>query len=436
MANHNTSKPRFQRLPKKDRDEVTRLHELIRQNSDLSLHGDLKSYLQVRTEFLETVFACPPRDPPVSREMRLTSDLLSAFHYAEMHSFGDGMIQRLVDNDPALQAAGFSLASRFSLLHWRDRHYVYGILKGLAAKDDFAVLRSVKRLPRLAPTGHTSTVLLCEALCMVLRRDKDAFHALGEKLQSRNHTKLYQGMYKCLSAIMHGSPNQVSESLLMIAAAARHKKSYVSSLERVVSYEAHALFNLAVDEFSERNIAAPIPPAHMAWDTEYQRYIEQTPVDRSRLIDLAAMSPTLHSWVEELPDDIQIRDLLLETSRVDEVTDPSQPYTALQLRRLSPDAEPFRGEVCPACRFYIPRFEGLDDAAIQRIRALGVPQGAAELITQTGCPRKFALIWMNHPNGPREPSPLHLPAPPCPHCGKKLATALARQCLHCGADWH
>lgn len=25
---------------------------------------------------------------------------------------------------------------------------------------------------------------------------------------------------------------------------------------------------------------------------------------------------------------------------------------------------------------------------------------------------------------------------PCPDCGKNLRTALARQCRHCGADWH
>ncbi|MBC8873592.1 MAG: hypothetical protein H8E44_29495 [Planctomycetes bacterium] len=25
---------------------------------------------------------------------------------------------------------------------------------------------------------------------------------------------------------------------------------------------------------------------------------------------------------------------------------------------------------------------------------------------------------------------------PCPHCGKNLRTALAKQCRHCGADWH
>lgn len=25
---------------------------------------------------------------------------------------------------------------------------------------------------------------------------------------------------------------------------------------------------------------------------------------------------------------------------------------------------------------------------------------------------------------------------PCPHCGENLRTALAKQCRHCGADWH
>ena len=25
---------------------------------------------------------------------------------------------------------------------------------------------------------------------------------------------------------------------------------------------------------------------------------------------------------------------------------------------------------------------------------------------------------------------------PCPECGKNLRSALAQQCLHCGADWH
>ena len=28
------------------------------------------------------------------------------------------------------------------------------------------------------------------------------------------------------------------------------------------------------------------------------------------------------------------------------------------------------------------------------------------------------------------------PRPFCPHCGKPLRTAEARQCVHCGADWH
>jgi anti-anti-sigma regulatory factor len=34
------------------------------------------------------------------------------------------------------------------------------------------------------------------------------------------------------------------------------------------------------------------------------------------------------------------------------------------------------------------------------------------------------------------PLPQKEAGPPCPECGKALATKLAKQCLACGADWH
>ena len=38
------------------------------------------------------------------------------------------------------------------------------------------------------------------------------------------------------------------------------------------------------------------------------------------------------------------------------------------------------------------------------------------------------------PNTPTPPPPP--PPTPCPYCGKSLATAKARLCLHCGEDWY
>lgn len=39
---------------------------------------------------------------------------------------------------------------------------------------------------------------------------------------------------------------------------------------------------------------------------------------------------------------------------------------------------------------------------------------------------------MEHPDGPSHPPP----TVKCPYCDGLLATDLAKQCLHCGMDWH
>jgi hypothetical protein len=33
-------------------------------------------------------------------------------------------------------------------------------------------------------------------------------------------------------------------------------------------------------------------------------------------------------------------------------------------------------------------------------------------------------------------TPAQISTAPCPYCGKPLRTSVARQCCHCGSDWH
>lgn len=66
------------------------------------------------------------------------------------------------------------------------------------------------------------------------------------------------------------------------------------------------------------------------------------------------------------------------------------------------------------------------------------------LYGQVACPAcgdRFALmetIEEEYPGEEEEREPFVPPddGPPCPECGKPLRTGYAKQCFHCGADWH
>ena len=97
---------------------------------------------------------------------------------------------------------------------------------------------------------------------------------------------------------------------------------------------------------------------------------------------------------------------------------------------------PERGDYCPKCKVNIPSFVNLPPDLEREIRAITdsvVQMDRVQLAT--GCPRTWAKIWVNHPDGPEREFG-HSNAPPCPECGKQLRTDKAKQCVECGADWH
>jgi hypothetical protein len=110
------------------------------------------------------------------------------------------------------------------------------------------------------------------------------------------------------------------------------------------------------------------------------------------------------------------------------------PYTRAELQEAMDRRWPERGVRCDRCKTLVPQFAELldvDRARIVRLILEGRPVLAqAELEACTGAPPRFAKIWVLHSG---RPSPRFL-GPPCPLCGKALASSRAKQCLHCHAD--
>ncbi len=112
-----------------------------------------------------------------------------------------------------------------------------------------------------------------------------------------------------------------------------------------------------------------------------------------------------------------------------------RPYTRNELVAADPGF-PKRGPVCVRCRTHVPRFADLspDDEARVRllIRNREPVLAMKELERATGCPPRWAKIWVIH-KGSQHPG---FDGPPCPSCGLPLVSERSRQCLRCGADWH
>lgn len=112
------------------------------------------------------------------------------------------------------------------------------------------------------------------------------------------------------------------------------------------------------------------------------------------------------------------------------------PYTREELSKLDGKELPKRGPVCPKCEQHIPQFADLSDLDKHRLITLIFQDQKSlamqELKAATDCPASWAKLWVTHSG---HPDAIGTSAP-CPYCGKRLKTALAKQCHHCNMDWH
>src|SRR6516165_887226 len=110
--------------------------------------------------------------------------------------------------------------------------------------------------------------------------------------------------------------------------------------------------------------------------------------------------------------------------------------THVSPRLPSPDAmliEPAKWPVCSRCQLPVAQFSLSDRLRCDLLKLLekGQTNDAVRLLRSVaGCSSAFARSWVAHHGLTCFRNPL------CPRCRRPLRTPSARQCRHCGTDWH
>jgi hypothetical protein len=78
-----------------------------------------------------------------------------------------------------------------------------------------------------------------------------------------------------------------------------------------------------------------------------------------------------------------------------------------------------------------PLSEAVEAEIAELIRTGPTAVAIKELYERTGWNAGDCVRWVHERKMRLGPQP-----PPCPHCGVPLRTALAKQCVSCGMDWH
>lgn len=180
---------------------------------------------------------------------------------------------------------------------------------------------------------------------------------------------------------------------------------------------------------------------------------DRRPRTRERLVDPARRDPptgtdgplpsvrqlcpgakdTRHRWatslLDLLPDDAPAGSEIW-------VADGAQVVPHDQIPKRTETPPPPESPVCDHCGKRIPQFPELPPSREARIRQMITERdnvaAMRELIDATGCPLSWADLWVAH-KGRAQPRP---PGTTCNHCGGRLRTPQAKQCLECGMDWH
>jgi len=300
----------FERLPKRDRDEVLRMAALY---SSWASSPEEYALIQLRRlrehrEKLQTRTSC--------------SLLAGSLHGLSFYFCNRGIIRRFLDNDVAQLRLGVDTAARLGFLFQTaggtdyssyDCSHIFEMLLAMAVEDHPLVAAFLNQFPGPFRSGHPATVLLTNGLYAVLREDRIAFATLENRIREQSERNFFRAMFDCLLGIMSDDASIVAASIGTMVKWNRRQGQLNSSMRKLICLNAHAFYNLCRRVFIARDITVPLIPNESTWDSEFQELLQSTQVGPV-FFDFSPVNRLLGRWMQELPAKVALEDLVAHYS--------------------------------------------------------------------------------------------------------------------------
>jgi hypothetical protein len=305
------TKTRFDRLPKRDREEVLRIDGLQSSRAPSPVEEAATTLRRLR-EHRQKLHG------------RTSSSLLaSSLHHLKSYFCDRGIIARFLKNDVAELRTGVDTSARLGFLMrvaggtdysgGYDCAHVFDLILALAVDDKPLVNAFLNHFPAPFRSGHPATVLMSNGLYSVLRNDRTTFASLEQRIRDKSERNFFRAMFDCLLGIMADSGPQVEASIGDMVKWNRRQEQLNSSMQKLICLTAHGYYNVCRMVFIPRGIALPVIPDESIWDGEFQESV-QTSEAGVTYFDFAPVNRLLVQWMQELPANVALEDLLAHVS--------------------------------------------------------------------------------------------------------------------------
>lgn len=221
--------------------------------------------------------------------------------------------ERMINDNLEIFYNGLSTAHRILFLgdkchvmkYW-DSYIMISFRGELAVFDNDLIKAYLNQIPGPFKAGYPTNVSLSNGLYLVLRSKlQEASDYLNERSKMKTLTKYDSSRLLAIKAIADKDEKsfifEVSNLLEL------YPRQHISNnLADYLNLDVLGLYNLATKVWGE----TPTEPESEYWDHDFFAYINDSDHKPDFLIDFSKLSPLFAKWIEELPPELTMTDLI------------------------------------------------------------------------------------------------------------------------------